>query len=523
MKPYVKLSLSMILVVGVAYSTSLILRGDNEKLPVSTWQEGTEDRLITIPVQTSGASPFIDANDTVEIESREKSIIFYSRNGERIYNPATKTWSVSISPNKYQDKAKKPEKHSYDELNSNQLTILGWYVNRRYDSFIICDNPNYFLFSYIDEGSFHIYDELVDAVGKKVWRIPSRMAYYLHINPPFAWMGDNRGIVRMDLKNNRLTRFVLLPTFNDDSQWCDFQGKRYITNSYEKFIQVLDLQSGNISILNFPVEIKNALYNSTYDPFDDLAHPGLAFSNPVVWNGSLYISIFLFYGKNVFIKYHLASGKWWYKILSDPGENSFVEHLVEIKDMLWLLNPVIWTEEPGDEVRYGNFSAVDKNGTTHCFPQLKGILELVSNSGGTDVTYHAARIRAYFGDADNIYFLAMRREYYNTNSQYSPVGTVIKLSGPNWQTVTMEPLCNSNRNPDRDEEYQIRESNLKLYKQFIPVSSRLKADEIQSLKQSWKVRYAMVEIPYGKAKPVDYTKENKRSLNQEEEPGDKEQ
>lgn len=520
MKPYVKLSLFMILVVGVAYSASLILRGDIEKLPVSTWQEGTEDRLITIPVQTSGASPFIDANETVEIESREKSIIFYSKNGERVYNPATNTWSVTISPNKYQGKAEKAQMPRDVELNANQLTILGWYGSRHmYSNRKIIGNMNYFLFSYSAENGHPYCDVLVNAVGKKAWEIPFRVSYCLHINPPFAWMGDGQGIVRMDLKTNRLTRFVLLPTFNGNIQWCDFQGKRYII-SHEKFIQVLDLQSGNISTLDLPVEIKNRFHICPFDPcynyYDYIYDYGSTFfSKPVIRDGSLYTSI---KDTGFLLKYHLASGKLRFNFI---GKNSPVNELVEIKDIVWLITALVDSDEGIDNTYYGNIAFMDKNETIHYFPQFEARKEAVDR--GEDMipeTYGVAPIRAYFSDADNIYFLSMGSDYSNYDGTYSPEGTIIKLSGPNWQTVTMEPLCNSNRHPDRyKKEYQIRESNLKLYKQFIPVSSGL-TYEIESQMQSWKVRYAMVEIPYGKAKSVDYTKENKRSLNQEEEPGD---
>lgn len=522
MKTYGKLYLFMILAIVIASSSSVLLSGDIKKASVSTWQEATTGNvLVPIPVQTSGASPFIDANDTVEIESRENSMVFYSRNGERIYHPATNTWTVKISPNKYQDKAEKAENHQPIKLLPEQQASLDWYgVYTGLTSDIqIIGNMNYFRFShYCLCGSGQ--NDLVDAMGRKIWQIPPRDTYYLHINPPFAWMGDEQGIVRMDFKTNRLTCFVLLPTFKRNIKWCDYQGKRYIT-SREKFIQVLDLQSGNISILNPPVEVRNKLKMDTFYQ-DTNYEPSTIFSNPVIRNGYLYTSIF---GTNILLKYHIASGKWWFNILS---KNSHVTHLIEIKDMLWLISALIEACDDGETI-YGNIAAVDKNETIHYFPQFDGKTEL-EYEGGITVKYGVDPIRAYFSDADNIYFLSTYYNYYDLHdtqdTQYSRVATIIKLSGPNWKTVTKNPLCNSNRYPGSDLElYEIRKTNLNLFKQFIYFergfdSQYYESKDFESQVQPWKVRYAMVEIPYGKARPVDYTKENNPSLNQEEEPGD---
>jgi uncharacterized protein YneR len=187
-----------------------------------------------------------------------------------------------------------------------------------------------------------------------------------------------------------------------------------------------------------------------------------------------------------------------------------VTHLIEIKDMLWLISALIEGCDDGAE-SYGNIAALDKNETIHYFPQFDGKTELESEYVIT-VKYGVDPIRAYFSDADNIYFLSKSDDYYNfRDTQYSTVATIIKLSGPNWKTVTKEPLCNSNRYPGDLELYEIRKTNLDLFKQFIYFERGFDEREsereaFESQVQSWKVRYAMVEIPYGKAKPIDYTK-----------------
>jgi hypothetical protein len=195
--------------------------------------------------------------------------------------------------------------------------------------------------------------------------------------------------------------------------------------------------------------------------------------------------------------------------------------------MLWLISALITSCDDCSEV-YGNIAAVDKNETIHYFPQFDGKTKLEYEFGIT-VKYGVDPIRAYFSDADNIYFLSTYYNYYDLHdtqdTQYSRVATIIKLSGPNWKTVTKEPLCNSNRYPGSDSDlelYEIRKTNLNLFKQFIYFergfySQYYESKDFESQVQPWKVRYAMLEIPYGKARPIDYTKKKAKENGEENE------
>lgn len=495
--------------------SSLTLSGNSEKTQDFDWKEiktplnigpreKTGPRLIPLSDITPAPAPFIDANDTPEIELRENSIIFYSNNGERTFTPTINFWSVSISPNKYMNKTEKVRNKDYKDY-PEIPRMPEWYTKRLEDrAHSFYDDGTYasheegdikcFLFYFYNEGGFFQYEELVDAVNKKIWQIPSHhpshQADFLRVVPPFAWIGEPQGIMRMDLKTNNLTRFVLLPAFKDRIHWCDFQGKRYITSN-EKFVQVLDIQSGNLSILDF----REMALPSRYPRLSNIY---IFVSNPVIMEGYLYISVSLD-GRwdNFLLKYDLASEKWWFKKLR---LDSRVNRLDVIKGRLWLNSSLKECDEGNCEYT-GKIAFMEKTGDIHYFPEFDKREELVTKDYGERAISGVAPIRAFIYDEDNIYMLGLLSD----GGEAYEKSIIVKFSGKDWKTVTVLPLCNIIKKLDGNTEYEVyevRKSLRKLFERFDLDQFNTTENTLRTI-QSWKVRYAMLEIPSGEAKPVD--------------------
>ncbi len=463
-------------------------------------------RLSPLPSPTP--APFTDVNDTYLIETQGKELHFYSINGKRFFHPDTGAWTVSISPGVHKQQAEKAKALRENPYEKNRPPLPAWYKKTRgyifHESQVLhykAPGSHFVLSPIYNEGSEKEYDELTSLSSRETWRVPPGETHALFMQPPFAWLGKNRGITRMDSRNLKLTRFTVLPSYKKRLQWCDFQGKRYITTD-EPFIQVLEPETGALSILTPPETIYRICRFSpkrdgNSDPFWErtpFPEQGLFLSNPVIREGWLYVSIFRVnggeyysYGRNLLLKYHIDTGKWWFYNLGMR-----VTRLEWIKERLWLITSWEDSYEGGDGTLHGNIAFMDAGGALHRFPRLKREGPL---GDPMDIQVSGVEpIRAHVRDEDAIYFLSQ----YVIHPDYSVAGkgAIIKVTGKDYKTLEiMEPLFDYP--DDGSENRTVREPLRKLYQRFDPFLYET-TDRTRKEVQDWKVRPTLLETGEGK-------------------------